>query len=111
MAFDWDPEKDAANREKHGIAFDEARHIFDGPVLTRADDRQDYGEQRFISPGHDEVGSLRPKGWRAAHASRAPKRSRRASDPGSESCPHLKDIGHDEVRGSDSASSHRAQGR
>jgi len=51
MAFDWDPEKDAANREKHGIAFDEARHIFDGPVLTRADDRQDYGEQRFISLG------------------------------------------------------------
>lgn len=51
MAFDWDPEKDAANREKHGIGFGEACRIFDGPVLTRADDREDYGEPRFISLG------------------------------------------------------------
>ena len=29
--------------------FDEARYIFDGLVLTRVDDREDYGEVREIS--------------------------------------------------------------
>jgi hypothetical protein len=28
MEFEWDPEKDAANREKHGIGFDEARRLW-----------------------------------------------------------------------------------
>ncbi len=51
MEFDWDPAKNDANLNEHGISFDEARHIFDGPVLTRVDDRQDYGENRHISLG------------------------------------------------------------
>ncbi len=51
MQFDWDPAKNEANLNKHGISFDEARHIFDGPVLTRVDDRHDYGEDRGISLG------------------------------------------------------------
>ena len=38
-------------REGHGISFDEARHIFDGLILTRVDERQDYGENRDISLG------------------------------------------------------------
>ncbi len=51
MEFDWDAAKNEANLKKHGISFDEAKHIFDGPTLTRADDRQDYGENRDISLG------------------------------------------------------------
>jgi hypothetical protein len=51
MDFEWDEEKDRPNRKKHGIGFDEARHIFDGPILTRIDDREDYGELREISLG------------------------------------------------------------
>jgi uncharacterized DUF497 family protein len=51
MICEWDPEKDKANVEKHGISFDEARQIFAAPVLTRSDDRQDYGERREISLG------------------------------------------------------------
>ena len=51
MDFEWSEEKDRANRDKHGISFDEAKHIFDGPVLTRIDDRKDYGEVREISFG------------------------------------------------------------
>ena len=51
MEFDWDRAKNEANRKKHGISFDKAKHIFDGPTLTRADDRQDYGENRHISLG------------------------------------------------------------
>ena len=49
--FEWDEAKDRANRTKHGISFKEASAIFDGPVLTRTDDRADYGEERFISYG------------------------------------------------------------
>ena len=51
MEFDWDSAKNEANLKKHGISLDEAKHIFDGPTLTRADDRQDYGENRDISLG------------------------------------------------------------
>ena len=51
MEFKWDSAKNEANLKKHGISFDEARHIFDGPTLTRVDDRQDYGENRDISLG------------------------------------------------------------
>ena len=49
--FEWDDTKDARNRAKHGISFEEAKAIFEGPVLTREDDRRDYGETRFISLG------------------------------------------------------------
>ncbi len=51
MEFDWDPAKNEANLKKHGISFDEAKYIFDGPILTRADDRKNYGENRDVSLG------------------------------------------------------------
>ena len=51
MEFEWDDDKDRGNRKKHGIGFDEAKHIFDGSVLIRIDDREDYGEIREISMG------------------------------------------------------------
>ncbi len=34
MIFEWDPAKNEANLRKHGISFNESRHIFDGPILT-----------------------------------------------------------------------------
>jgi len=51
MAFEWDPAKNQANITKHGVAFETARRIFEGPVLTWFDDRREYGEERFISVG------------------------------------------------------------
>lgn len=53
MKFDceWDAAKNAQNRRNHGIAFEEAVAIFDGPVLTEIDDRFDYGEVREVSFG------------------------------------------------------------
>lgn len=51
MEFEWDHNKDEANRAKHGIGFAEAKHVFDGPVFTVVDDRFDYGERREISIG------------------------------------------------------------
>ena len=49
--FEWDTDKDRANRAKHGISFEEVLSIFDGPILTRIDDRRDYGEIRRITTG------------------------------------------------------------
>jgi uncharacterized DUF497 family protein len=51
MDFEWDADKDAENLAKHGISFEEAAHIFDGPILTKMDDREDYGEVREITMG------------------------------------------------------------
>ncbi len=48
MRFEWDDAKNAENRRKHGIDFEEAAEIFNGPILTHADDRA-YGEVREIS--------------------------------------------------------------
>lgn len=49
--FEWDEEKNRSNIRKHGIDFLDARRIFDGFVLTRMDDRFDYGEPREVSIG------------------------------------------------------------
>ena len=51
MDFEWDRDKDEANRAKHGVGFSEAREIFDLPRIVRQDTRQAYGEDRFISVG------------------------------------------------------------
>ena len=36
--FEWDEEKTLANRRKHGIGFEEAATIFDGPVFSLEDE-------------------------------------------------------------------------
>lgn len=36
--FEWDHDKNASNLAKHGIAFEEAATIFEGPVFTLADE-------------------------------------------------------------------------
>jgi len=32
MEFEWEEEKAAANLSKHGVAFDEAKTVFDDPL-------------------------------------------------------------------------------
>jgi hypothetical protein len=49
--FEWDENKRRAVIEKHDVDFRRAASIFDGPIVTYADDRRDYGEKRFISTG------------------------------------------------------------
>lgn len=51
MRFDWDTKKRKANIKKHGIDFFELRKVFKKPMLTRIDNREDYGETRWISLG------------------------------------------------------------
>jgi uncharacterized protein len=48
--FEWDEEKNLANRRKHGISFEEASAIFEGPMLSLDDEGHD-GEVRERSYG------------------------------------------------------------
>jgi hypothetical protein len=56
--FDWDPNKARTSRAKHNVDFHDARRAFDDPfAIDWLDDRQDYGEDRFITLGMVEVAS------------------------------------------------------
>jgi hypothetical protein len=48
---EWDPRKNRTNVHKHGIDFQDAATIFEGPYLEGPDERFDYGEQRMIAYG------------------------------------------------------------
>jgi uncharacterized DUF497 family protein len=49
--FTWDEKKRKLNLAKHGIDFDDAAAIFDGPLVTVEDRREDYGERRYVALG------------------------------------------------------------
>jgi uncharacterized DUF497 family protein len=51
-AFEWDDAKAAENYAKHGVSFETATEVFKDPfAVERLDDREDYGEDRFILIG------------------------------------------------------------
>ena len=60
MEFEFDPKKSASNRRKHGIDFADAEAIFRGVTFTAEDDREAYGERRFLTLGlrEDQVVSV-----------------------------------------------------
>ena len=59
MNFEWDSNKDAANREKHGISFDEASTAFFDPLSsTVLDPRHSDDEARFVLIGLTYSGRL-----------------------------------------------------
>ena len=46
--FEWDATKAAENYAKHGVSFEQAREAFDDPFgIDFADDREDYGAERY----------------------------------------------------------------
>ena len=50
--FEWADEKAAGNLAKHGVSFELAKKVFDDPFgIERIDDRQNYGEERFVLIG------------------------------------------------------------
>jgi len=51
MNYVWDRRKSRSNLTRHGIAFEDAIRIFDGPTLERVDDRFDYREIRVYAIG------------------------------------------------------------
>ena len=49
--YGWDEKKRKFNLAKHGIDFRDAEKIFDGPLVTVEDTRDDYGEPRYVALG------------------------------------------------------------
>ena len=55
LKFTWDEQKEAANRQKHGVSFDEARTVFfDEHARLIADPDSSDDEDRFILLGYSE---------------------------------------------------------
>jgi hypothetical protein len=51
MNYVWDRRKGRGNLARHGVAFEDAIGIFEGPTLEQVDDRFDYGEIRVYAIG------------------------------------------------------------
>lgn len=52
MQFEWDENKRQEVIRERGVDILYVALMFENPVLTKPDDREDYGEQRFASLGH-----------------------------------------------------------
>lgn len=77
--FQWDWRKNASNQAKHGLSFDQATEIFEGPTVEKEDHRRDYGETRTIAYGLDAEGSLLAVVYTFRDGSRRLISARRAS--------------------------------
>ena len=82
--FDWDPQKAISNLADHQVGFEHARGVFGDPfAIEFLDDREDYGEDRFVIIGMTEgrlltvVYTLRADRTRLISARRAEPRERR----------------------------------
>ena len=51
MIHTWDAGKNSRNIVLHGVAFEDAIRIFEGPTLERVDDRFEYDEVRIYAVG------------------------------------------------------------
>jgi len=51
MIYIWDEAKNRRNIKDHGIAFEDAKRIFESPTVERLDDRFEYGEVRVYAIG------------------------------------------------------------
>ena len=51
MQFEWNESKNLSNIQKHGIDFADVPAMFEREMLSRLDDRFDYGEERWIGIG------------------------------------------------------------
>jgi len=55
LIFEWDKAKAESNWRRHGVGFELATTVFRDPfAIERLDDREDYGEQRFVIVGMAE---------------------------------------------------------
>ena len=51
MDFTWHEPKRLANLKKHGVDFAVAGRVFAGPTFTFEDNREAYGERRWVTLG------------------------------------------------------------
>ena len=59
MRFEYDPDKSAANKAKHGLDFEEAQALWDDPRLLEAPARTE-DEPRFVA-----IGKIEGRHWTA----------------------------------------------
>lgn len=79
MRIDYDPAKRATTLEARGLDMAQAGEVFDGPTLTVEDDRQDYGESRFLTIGF-LAGRMVVLAWTQREAGRRIISMRKAND-------------------------------
>ena len=59
MRYEWDSEKDSHNQKKHGVAFQEAKTVFDDALfLAYEDPDHSVGESRLLILGQSDRGRL-----------------------------------------------------
>lgn len=51
MRFEWDEKKNNENIRKHRLDFADAWQVFENPLLAKLDERENYGEDRWIGIG------------------------------------------------------------
>jgi uncharacterized DUF497 family protein len=55
LEFEWHAAKAEANFRRHGVSFDFAKPVFNDPfAVDFLDDREEYGEERFVMIGMAE---------------------------------------------------------
>jgi uncharacterized DUF497 family protein len=56
LKFEWDEAKAKSNFKAHGVSFELAKTVFDDAfAVDRIDDREAYGEERFLIIGMTEA--------------------------------------------------------
>ncbi len=59
LTFEWDEGKSKRNLRKHGVAFDEARTVFNDPFAVTAEDPDHSdGEERYLDIGLSSKGKV-----------------------------------------------------
>lgn len=67
MRIEFDPAKDAINRDKHGVSLAFGERVFDDPAHVVVETtRMEDGERRFRA-----IGMVAKRLWTAVHPSRA----------------------------------------
>jgi uncharacterized DUF497 family protein len=95
LRFEWDPKKDAANEQKHGVSFQAATVTFQDPLAAlHSDPDHSTGEKREILIGHDALSRLllvvfteRQGKIRIITARKATKRERQAYEASQKKSP------------------------
>jgi uncharacterized protein len=83
MLLEWDSSKNEKNIKRHKLDFNDALMVFEQPMLSRIDDRENYGEDRWIGLGKLDgaivviVYTLRNENVRVISLRRANRRERK----------------------------------
>lgn len=63
MDIEFDPAKEAANLQKHGVSLEEGASVLLDPLALIRDDPDAEGEHRFVGLGMSEQGRLLVVVW------------------------------------------------